>query len=172
MNRHILTNYGVIKSFHNSGQSIIDALIPLVEYGIAQIEKQGKDHYDKVSLNQIIFEETGVKIPELALTNLLKKLEKVSAIRLMDHNQFFQIAEEKKLNVASYNEKLEASERRLNKFVYEYKKYTNDNRDDEEIKEFLGDFIKNQSLRYINDSDDKVLLSVNAEKLFQFLQHI
>ena len=82
MNEHMLTNYGIIRSFHDQGKSVIDTLIPLVEYGVAEIIKDEKAHYDKASLKNLIFTHTGVKIHDITLTNLLKKLEKKGVLRL------------------------------------------------------------------------------------------
>ena len=72
----MLTNYGIIRTFHDKGKSVIDTLIPLVEYGIAEIAQTKKAHYDKASLKNLIFTKTGVKIQDITLTNLLKKLQK------------------------------------------------------------------------------------------------
>ena len=117
MNEHILTNYGIIRSFHDEGKSIIAALMPLVEYGIAKINEEGKDYYDKESLDQCVYDDCGVKIPLLTLTTLLKKLEKDKKITLFDKNQYFRIINIGKINSQYYFDCLKTTYRIINTFI-------------------------------------------------------
>ena len=40
MNNQILTSLSIITSFHNKDKSVIDAFLPIVEYGIATLNKE------------------------------------------------------------------------------------------------------------------------------------
>lgn len=172
MNQHMLINYGIIRSFHDSGKSIVDTLMPFVEYGLSQILKQNHDHYDKASLKQLILDETGIRIQDLTLTNLLKKLEKAKIVKLYDSNQYFHILQDKKIQVASYIEKTESFKRKINKFIFAYKDFSGDERTEEQVKEYLFNVLKCK--------DNKLGVSVNEDyldlsqynQMFAFIQHI
>ena len=173
MNEHILTNYGIIRSFHDEGKSIIAALMPLVEFGIAKINENGQDHYDKESLDEKIFNECGVKIPLLTITTLLKKLEKDKKIELLD-NQYFRILNIKSINQQHYLNEVQSTDRRINKFIDEYKKFSGDLKTDLEIKEELYSFIqisRNRQIGNYNVEDDNHLSS-KYKKLYEFIDLI
>lgn len=172
MNEHILTNYGIIRSFHDEGKSILSALLPLVEYGIAKVNEDGKDYYDKESLDDCIYMDCGVKIPLLTITTLLKKLERDKKIKLFDNNQYFRIINIEKINTQHYLDEVKSTDRRLNKFIEEYKKFSSDIRSDSEIKEELYAFIqisrKRQAEAY--DSDEKGFNKF--KQLYEFIESI
>lgn len=172
MNSHMLINYGIIRSFHDSGKSVTDTLMPFVEYGLSQIAIKKCDHYDKSSLKKIIFDETGININDLTLTNLLKKLQKKGVIYLLDNNQYFKILQNKRIQIESYVEKTDSFKRQINKFIDEYKRYSNDVRTENEIKEYLFEVLKCKDLRLGSsvDSDYPDLSKYND--MFSFIQHI
>ena len=171
MNEHMLTNYGIIRSFHDQGKSVIDTLLPLVEYGVAEIIKDEKAHYDKSSLKNLIFTHTGVKIHDITLTNLLKKLEKKGVLRLFSKNQYFQILAEKKLDVQKYLSSIQSSERKLNKFIGAYRQFSGDAQDVETIKKFIYDFIRYNSINNCTLGEDQLGL-IKFEPLFEFIKYI
>lgn len=172
MNQHMLVNYGIIRSFHDSGKSVIDTLMPFVEYGLCQIAKKKCDHYDKASLKRLIVEETGIHINDLTLTNLLKKLEKAKLIKMYDHNQYFQILQNKKIQVDSYIEKTESFKRQINRFISEYKAYTNDSRTEDEIKDYLFEVLKCKDIRFGRFLKDNTFDLSKYDSMFSFIQHI
>lgn len=173
MNEHILTNYGIIRSFHDEGKSIIAALMPLVEYGIAKINEEGKDYYDKESLDQCVYDDCGVKIPLLTLTTLLKKLEKDKKITLFDKNQYFRIINIGKINSQYYFDSVKSTDRRINTFIEEYKKFSSDSKSDSEIKELIYSFIQISRKRQteVYDSDDRKLNN-KFKLLYEFIEKI
>lgn len=168
----MLINYGIIRSFHDSGKSVIDTLMPFVEYGLSQISKQGLEHYDKASLKQLILDETGISIKDLTLTNLLKKLERKNIIRLFDHNQYFQIKQSQKIHISEYLDNIDSSRRKLNKFISKYRDYSKDERDDTELKEFLFEVIKCKHLKYGISADQDVPNLSEYDMMFAFIEYI
>lgn len=173
MNGHILTNYGIIRSFHNEGKSIITALLPLVEYGIAKVNEDGKDYYDKESLDARVYEDCGVKIPLLTLTTLLKKLEKDKKIELFDNNRFFRIVNIGKIDSKHYLDGVKSTDRRINKFIEQFRRFSSNTRSDAEIKEEIFSFIQISRNRQIgvNDSNDK-RLNNKFKQLYKFIEEI
>lgn len=97
MNDQILTSLSIITSFHNEGESILNAFLPLVEYGIAtlKVEKDNK-HCDIETLQEKINNSSGIKINILSLKSLLKKLRNDGMLNLFDHAKYFEIIEEKR----------------------------------------------------------------------------
>lgn len=172
MNQHMLTNYGIIRSFHDNGKSVIDTLLPFVEYGLSQIIKQNHEHYDKTSLKQVILETTGIRIQDLTLTNLLKKFEKAKVLKLYDQNQFFHILQDKKIQVSDYLEKIESFARKINHFISEYKKFSNDERSEEDVKEYLFGTLECKESKYGSRANDNNVDYSKYDKMFGFIQHI
>lgn len=173
MNEHILTNYGIIRTFHDQGKSIISALLPLVEYGISTIQDSGKDYYDTQTLNENIFNESGVKIPLLTLKNLLKILSKDGSIDLFGHGEHFRILDEKSISSKQYIDEITSMERRVNKFISEYKKYAKDSRSDAIIKENLYQFIQFKTRNYgISKIENEHLTKKEYEPFYKFLEFI
>lgn len=167
MNTHALLNYGIVRSFHDNQKSITSAFLPIVEFGLATIAKEGKNYYDNVTLCEIINRDTGVKIPELTIRTLLKRLEKDKKIKFVGPNHF-KIINIDILDSQNYFDELESTSRRLNKFVAEYKLFAKDNRDDEEIKEDLYKFIQVKTY----SSLDKQKETIKYSNFYRFLEHI
>lgn len=172
MNQHMLINYGIIRSFHDSGKSVIDTLMPFVEYGLSQTSKLGHDHYDKASLKQIILDETGISIKDLTLSNLLKKLERKNIIQLFDHNQYFRIKQSQKIHISEYLDNIDSSKRKLNKFIAKYREYSKDERDDTLLKDFLFEVIKCKHLKYGIAADQDVPDLSKYDTMFSFIEYI
>lgn len=173
MNAHILTNLGIIRSFHDQGKSIISALLPLVEYGISTIQDLGADYYDTQTLNKNIFEQSGVKIPALTLKNLLNILAKDGAIKLFANSQHFRILDERKINSKQYMDEMDAMERKIKKLILEYKKFASDNRSDEVIKDNLYQFMQFKTRNNaLNNSTDHLLSKNEYQPYYKFLEHI
>lgn len=173
MNEHILTNYGIIRSFHDQGKSIITALLPLVEYGISTIQDSGKDYYDTQTLSNNIFDMSGVKIPTLTLKNLLKILSKDESINLFGHAEHFRILNHNKIDPNHYMDEITSMERRLNKLILEYKKFANDDRPEPIIKETLYQFIQFKTRNYgLSKLDDNSLSKKDYEPFYKFLAFI
>jgi len=172
MNQHMLINYGIIRSFHDSGKSVIDTLMPFVEYGLSQTSKLGHDHYDKASLKQIILDETGIRIKDLTLSNLLKKLERKNIIQLFDHNQYFRIKQSQKIHISEYLDNIDSSKRKLNKFIAKYREYSKDERDDTLLKDFLFEVIKCKHLKYGIAADQDVPDLSKYDTMFSFIEYI
>lgn len=172
MNQHMLINYGIIRSFHDSGKSVIDTLMPFVEYGLSQTSKLRHDHYDKASLKQIILDETGISIKDLTLSNLLKKLERKNIIQLFDHNQYFRIKQSQKIHISEYLDNIDSSKRKLNKFIAKYREYSKDERDDTLLKDFLFEVIKCKHIKYGIAADQDVPDLSKYDTMFSFIEYI
>ena len=168
----MLINYGIIRSFHDSGKSVIDTLMPFVEYGLSQTSMLGHDHYDKASLKQIILDETGISIKDLTLSNLLKKLERKNIIQLFDHNQYFRIKQSQKIHISEYLDNIDSSKRKLNNFIAKYREYSKDERDDTLLKDFLFEVIKCKHLKYGIAADQDVPDLSKYDTMFSFIEYI
>ena len=178
MNNQILTSLSIITAFHNNGKSVLDAFLPLVEYGIAtlNVEKE-TNHYDILSLQEKIFNSTGVKINIISLKSLLKRIKKDGKIELIGKEQYFRIVLDKKPKQDEYLEAIREKHRDVHKFIKEFIKYSDDIRQEDEITIWIYDFLKQyRQLISIDKSDvsikDSLLDGKQYEKFIKFLQHI
>ena len=144
MDNHILINYGIIRTFHNDQKSIIETLLPFVEYGLFKILENNKMYYDKSSLKELIYQDTGILINDITLGNLLKILEKKQIVTLYEQTQLFQVVNPSELNVKHYFKTVDAFQRDVNEFIYEYKKMFNLQCLDDEVKDTLYSFIESK----------------------------
>lgn len=88
MNEEILTNLSVIASFHNRNCSVLNAFLPIVEYGVSILFDEGHaNHFDTQLLQDTIKQNTGIYINSISLKTLLKRLEKDKCITLFDRGQ-------------------------------------------------------------------------------------
>lgn len=143
MNNQILTSLSIITSFHNKDKSVIDAFLPIVEYGIATLNlTKGTNHYDLQSLQEQIEQSVGIKINALSLKSLLRKLETSNSIKLLEKGKYFSINEKNKPEQDKYIEAQREQYRNVHKFVKEYKAYSKDDRDELAINEWIFSFIK------------------------------
>lgn len=84
MNEQILTSLSIITSFHDKNKSVVDSLLPLVEYGIALLcNETGNNHFDTDSLKSKILNSSGIQINTITLKSLLKKLHKKGNMHLV-----------------------------------------------------------------------------------------
>ena len=147
MNNHILTSLSIITSFHNKNKSVLDAFLPIVEYGIATLESNKQTgHYDVDTLKDEIFNNTGVKINRISLISLLKRFEKNKEIALMDNNNYYRI--ENKTNQAQYLEAINKHNRSIQNLILKYKEFNDDKRKEDEIIEWIYTFVTEYS-KYI-----------------------
>lgn len=167
MNNQILTSLSIITSFHNKDKSVIDAFLPIVEYGIATLNlTKGTNHYDLQSLQEQIEQSIGIKINALSLKSLLKKLETSNSIKLLEKGKYFSINEKNKPEQDKYIEAQREQYRNVHKFVKEYKAYSKDDRDELTINEWIFSFIKDyRQLINVDKNDIKLSAKSNGTTL-------
>ncbi len=178
MNNQILTSLSIITSFHNKDKSVIDAFLPIVEYGIATLNlTKGTNHYDLQSLQEQIEQSIGIKINALSLKSLLRKLETSNSIKLLEKGKYFSINEKNKPEQDKYIEAQREQYRNVHKFVKEYKAYSKDDRDELAINEWIFSFIKDyRQLINVDKNDINIsCITEDSEKyksLIEFLKEI
>lgn len=178
MNNQILTSLSIITSFHNKDKSVIDAFLPIVEYGIATLNlTKGTNHYDLQSLQEQIEQSIGIKINALSLKSLLRKLETSNSIKLLEKGKYFSINEKNKPEQDKYIEAQREQYRNVHKFVREYKAYSKDDRDELAINEWIFSFIKDyRQLINVDKNDINIsCITEDSEKyksLIEFLKEI
>ena len=173
MNEHTLINYGIVRSFHDNQKSILDTLLPIIEFGLSQISKKEKGYHNDINtLQRFIKDNTGVFLTILTIKNLLKKLENKGVIQLYQKNQYFRLTEGEKLEEKDYLESFQSFQRRLNKFLASYKEYSNDTRSEEIIKQDLYDFLRLKETKREALLDENNPSSAQYKKFFAFIQWI
>ncbi len=178
MNNQILTSLSIITSFHNKDKSVIDAFLPIVEYGIATLNlTKGTNHYDLQSLQEQIEQSIGIKINALSLKSLLRKLETSNSIKLLEKGKYFSINEKNKPEQDKYIEAQREQYRNVHKFVKEYKAYSKDDREELAINEWIFSFIKDyRQLINVDKNDINIsCITEDSEKyksLIEFLKEI
>ena len=140
-NSQALASLSVLTSFHDKRRNILDAFFPLIEYGLSMISEKDSQHCDVESLKELIEYNTGIKINTLSLKSLLKRLDRNGIIRLMEKKQYFQILNYNKLKNNEYAQSIEKFNRDCRKFVHEYIRYSKDTRPEEEIFDWIYQFI-------------------------------
>ena len=134
MNDQILTSLSIITAFHNKNHSIMEAFLPLTEYGIALLcNESNSGHFDTESLKEQIYQSSGIKINSLTLKSLLKKLKKEKCIELLEQGNYFRVITSFKNEQDNYLAALTDNHRKVHKFVNEYKKYSKDTREEHVI---------------------------------------
>lgn len=176
MNDQILTSLSIITAFHNKNKSVIDAFMPLTEYGIALINNEHSEskHFDTEYLREKINNSSGININILTLKSLLKKLDKEKKIALMDNNSCFRILQSFKNEQDAYIAAIQDNHRNTHKFILEYKKYSNDKRTEEELTEWIFDFIC-EYRGFIDVKNNSIGAKFESEKykvLLGFLKYI
>lgn len=179
MKNQILTSLSIITSFHNKNASILDTFLPIVEYGIAtlNVEKEN-NHYDTESLQKKIFSSTGIKINSISLKSLLKKLAKNQEIILLEKEKYFSIGTKEKPKQDVFLSAQREKHRTVHHFIKEYKTFSNDQRDEYEIQEWIYNFITDYCrIVSINNTDitlseEKEKTEIEYNKLVAFLEEI
>lgn len=82
MNAEKLSNFVVIKSFGDNEQSLLDCIMPFVEFSLAKLKKE----YIYVSeIKDFIKAECLIDIPQTTLQTLLKRLKKDNRVTDYEH---------------------------------------------------------------------------------------
>lgn len=127
MSTNYLSNFSVLKAFTDSGKSILDCLVPFVEYAIASL---GTEYIETTDIKQLISDNCGIDIPFSTLKTLLKKLKRLNHIT--DYESFSRIRVVKNVNIESseYKTKMQDFNRDTTQLLadcYEYCGFTFDN---------------------------------------------
>lgn len=176
MDNRILTTLSVITSFHNRNKSVLDAFIPLVEFGIATLEAdKAAGHYDIGTLQKTIIDETGVKINTASLTSILKKFERNNIIVLMGGGAYFRINADKRADQRLYCEAVNQHRRGTNDFILKYKEYSGDTRNEDQLVSWIYEFVQDYC-KYIVVQNGDVRISaqdfMQYKQFVDFLKHI
>ncbi len=175
MNEQILISLSIITSFHNKSKSILDAFLPLVEYGIAMIHNETDyDYFDTKTLQEKILLLTGININSLTLKSLLKRLKRDKKIELLDNNEYYRIIASFKSEQDNYLAAVQSNHRDTHKFVKEYKSFSGDERDESTISVWIYEFIT-EYCKYIDVKNNNVAIRFEREEykdLLRFLNNI
>ena len=164
MNDQILTSLSIITAFHNKNHSIMEAFLPLTEYGIALLcNESNSGHFDTESLKEQIYQSSGIKINSLTLKSLLKKLKKEKCIELLEQGNYFRVITSFKNEQDNYLAALTDNHRKVHKFVNEYKKYSKDTREEHVITIWIYDFIC-EYRRFIDVSNNGISVQFESDK--------
>lgn len=172
MTDQILTSLSIITAFHNKNHSILEAFIPLTEYGIALLcNESDAGHFDTESLKERILQSSGIQINTLTLKSLLKKLKKEGLIELLEQGNYFKVITSFKKGQDEYLEVLTDNQRKVHKFVKEYKNYSNDIREEHELTVWIYDFIC-EYRKFIDVSNNGISTQFESDKYQNFLSFL
>lgn len=175
MNNQVLTSLSIITSFHNKSQSIIDSFLPLVEYGIAILKAESeKTYYEVEELKDKIASSSGIVINSLSLKSLLKKLKKQERINVIDSSKYYQVIDSFLKEQNDYLAAIRDHHRSIHKFIKEYQKHSNDTREEQELIEWIYQFIC-EYREFIDMKNNSISVNFdnkNYEKLLSFLSYI
>ena len=151
MSDSILTSLSIITSFHDKSKSIIDAFLPVVEYGIAILsnEKDSK-YFDVESLQEKILNSTGIHINSVTLKSLLKRLKNEKHIELLEQGKYYGIIGSFKDRQDKYLSAIKTNYRNIHKFINEYKKCEN---------------------KKMQENDDNIILDLTSENTNPYIKY-
>ena len=120
MSANYLSNFSVLKAFTDSGKSILDCLVPFVEYAMATL---GTEYMDTIDIKRIITDDCGIDIPFSTLKTLLKRLKRLNHIT--DYESFSRIRVVKNVNIESneYKTKMQDFNRDSTQLLVDCYKY-------------------------------------------------
>lgn len=168
-----LSNFIVIMSFSNNERSLLDCIMPFVEYGISKINQE----YINVSeLKDYIKKECLIDIPTATIRTLLKRLKRDN--RLTDYENWTIIRCVDNFSVSSkqYESKLQSFSRDVNRLLNNCKAYCQFEYSNDDIAqllyEFIGIYQHNIDINEGTICDVSVSSDVRYEKLSQFISYI
>ena len=143
MTNQILSSLCIITNFHNKQKSILDAFIPMVEYGIYVLQSEQNDceYGDIDTLQAKIKSSTGIEINKLSLQSLLKKLKRDRKIELYASNTHYKIVEQSMLLQADYLATVRDKNRDVHNFIKNYVDFSQDQRNEDEIIDWIYQFV-------------------------------
>jgi hypothetical protein len=167
-----LSNYIVLKSFNDNGRSLLDCLMPFIEYAIAE----NKNEYINVDeLKELIKRECLIDIPLVTIVTLLRRLKKDNKITEYERWTIIRRVDNYILSSNSYDEKLRDFSRDIKQFISHCKSFCLFTDSDDEISNKLYDFI-NFYQHNINTQEGKIIkeeaLTNDYKKLAEFIENI
>lgn len=175
MNEEILTNLSVIASFHNRNCSVLNAFLPIVEYGVSILFDEGHaNHFDTQLLQDTIKQNTGIYINSISLKTLLKRLEKDKCITLFDRGQYFCALEKNRIVKEHFLSAQREDKRNVNALLLKYKDFSKDERSIEELNEWFYSFLKLYR-RFISIDNSEIFVKkddIVAGEYFKLLSFI
>ena len=152
MNISELSNYCVLKAFTDNRRSIIDSLMPFVEYGLSKSDTRFTNIPD---LQEFIEVECSIKIPVNTLRSLLRKLKGQNAVKVFGNQESIEILGIDDEGANEFIIKLADANRSTTKFIQECIKFCEFNYTEEEMTSTLQAFIKDYQ-QYIDMSNGEV----------------
>lgn len=173
MNAEKLSNFIVIKSFSDNEQSLLDCIMPFVEYSLAKLKKE----YIYVSeIKDFIKSECLVDIPQTTLQTLLKRLKKDNKVTDYEHWTIIRCVDNYTLSSNRYEDSLHSFSRDVNQVIDNCRSFCEFDMSDDELAQLLYDFIKvyQHSIDFFNGTVDtsRKVLDDRHEKLILFIKHI
>lgn len=120
MNANYLSNFSVLKAFTDSGKSILDCLVPFIEYAMATL---GTEYMETTDIKQVIRDDCGIDIPFSTLKTLFKRLKRLNHIT--DYESFSRIRVVKNVTIESseYRAKMQDFNRDTTQLLTDCYKY-------------------------------------------------
>ena len=158
-----LSNFAVIKSFSDNEASLLNCIMPYVEFGIAKIKKE---YIDVSELKKYICTECLLDIPTATIQTLLKRLKKENKLTDYEHWTIIRCVDNYTQSSNRYEESVLSFSRELNLLIQECRKYCDFDISDNDTAQLLYDFI-NVYQHKINILDGTIeLIDGNTDKKF------
>lgn len=133
-----LSNFIVIKSFSDSEKSLLDCVMPFVEYSIAKINTE----YIEVSeIKDFIKKECLIDVPTNTIRTLLKRLKRDNKVTDYENWTIVRCVDNYTFSSRKYEENLKSFSRDINKLIINCKTFCDFDLDEDELTQLLYDFI-------------------------------
>ena len=168
-----LSNFIVIKSFSDNEQSLLDCIMPFIEFSLAKL---GKEYIYVSEIKDFIKSECLVDIPQNTIRTLLKRLKKDNKITDYENWTIIRCVDNYALSSARYEDSLLSFSRDVNQLIGNCRSFCGFDMKDDDLAQLLYDFIKSYQ-HNINVHDGTVnapheVLDDRHEKLILFVKHI
>lgn len=173
MNAEKLSNFVVIKSFGDNEQSLLDCIMPFVEFSLAKLKKE----YIYVSeIKDFIKAECLIDIPQTTLQTLLKRLKKDNRVTDYEHWTIVRCVDNYTLSSNRYEDSLRTFSRDVNQMIDSCRSFCEFDMNDDELAQLLYDFINvyQHNIDIYNGTVDTPheVLDERHEKLILFIKYI
>ena len=173
MNAEKLSNFVVIKSFGDNEQSLLDCIMPFVEFSLAKLKKE----YIYVSeIKDFIKAECLIDIPQTTLQTLLKRLKKDNRVTDYEHWTIVRCVDNYTLSSNRYEDSLRTFSRDVNQVIDSCRSFCEFDMNDDELAQLLYDFINvyQHNIDVYNGTVDTPheVLDERHEKLILFIKYI
>lgn len=143
MDARKLSNFMVIKSFSDNEKSLLDCLMPFVEYGLA---KYRQEYIQVTDLKSYIKKECLIDIPLNTIKTLLKRLKKEGRITDYENCTIIRCVDNYVRKSNQYEESMMTFSRQTNQLVERCREYCSFDMDMDKVSMLIYEFIKSYQL--------------------------